>query len=1103
MHERPALASTGGGGGAKLSLSEAFGRLATAYRPTTRDEFEFTNIEWSDGIVAAVGFSGPAKLRVRLTVATTDPPAVASTCSLCGGTAACVHARALAIVMDEGGLAADIDEHDLTHMDYKLRKRRDAAPADDAWRTQVRAVVQQLRYAVPAQAAATPTAAVPAGRELVYVLGFDRGYGYGYGGGDDDMLAVTLATGPASGSAADAFAARGTGRRFRAFAGGVAGWAASDDPLDREMAEKFQLAARPEDRYGSRRQQVHFSLPADASAGLIARLARSGRLFRNDQHVLHDDLAAVGWLGDDRFDLKFEVAADGQKNVRLGVCAVSPTVTVPHAQMGAVAGRHFFDKANRLGLFRTAVPASVARTVASGRPVVVPRAQATDLVGELLRVPSGMGIEFVGCDDLRPRRVDCAPRPRIHLKAARSAAATAVEAEAHFDYDGLRVALETAGGDVYDAARGALVALDPAAHDRGRQLLADLGVKTRHQYDGPRLTVPKRKLPAVVEGLIRAGWHVDADGKLYRGGTAFHLDVTTGVDWFELAGTASFDQSTVGLPALLAAVRQGQQTVVLDDGSIGMIPSDWAKQFGGLADLAGGGDGRGDGEPVRFGRSQVGLLDALLAGQPQANVDEQFVAARDALRAFDRVGPLDPPAGFVGTLRPYQKLALGWFAFLRSLGFGGCLADDMGLGKTIQVLALLQQRRLDKAGPSLVVLPRSLVFNWTAEAAKFAPDLRVLDQSHAQRTKGTDHLADHDVVLTTYGTLTRDAAYLKDFEFDYVILDEAQAIKNAATAAAKAARLLRGRHRLAMSGTPIENHLGELWSLFDFLNPGMMGRVGRFASLARGADADDRTMVAAAVRPFILRRTKKQVAPELPDRVEQTVVVEMDADQRKGYDQLRDYYRQTLLATVDAAGIGKSQIVILEALLRLRQAACHPGLIDKAKVNEPSAKLDELLARLATAAEAGERVLVFSQFTSLLAIVKTRLKTAKLPFLYLDGKTKDRQSLVEQFQSGTGPGLFLISLKAGGVGLNLTAARTVYLLDPWWNPAVEAQAIDRVHRIGQQQTVFATRLIAADTVEQKVLELQAKKKGLADAILNADNAGIASITREDLEFLLA
>jgi SNF2 family DNA or RNA helicase len=308
----------------------------------------------------------------------------------------------------------------------------------------------------------------------------------------------------------------------------------------------------------------------------------------------------------------------------------------------------------------------------------------------------------------------------------------------------------------------------------------------------------------------------------------------------------------------------------------------------------------------------------------------------------------------------------------------------MGLGKTIQVLSLLEHRRQLKSGPSLIVVPRSLIFNWTAEARKFSPKLRMLDQSHSQRQKGTDHLTDYDLVLTTYGTLRRDAAFLKDFEFDYVVLDEAQAIKNATTEASKAARLLKGKHKLALSGTPIENHLGELWSLFDFLNPGMLGRVGRFAGLAQGADADQRKLLAAAVRPFILRRTKKQVAPELPERVEQTIIVELDADQRKAYDELREYYRKMLMSKIDTDGIGKSQMIILEALLRLRQAACHPGLIDKARVGEPSAKLDELLTRLTSATESNERVLVFSQFTSLLAIVKARLKQSKIDFLYLD-----------------------------------------------------------------------------------------------------------------------
>jgi SNF2 family DNA or RNA helicase len=436
----------------------------------------------------------------------------------------------------------------------------------------------------------------------------------------------------------------------------------------------------------------------------------------------------------------------------------------------------------------------------------------------------------------------------------------------------------------------------------------------------------------------------------------------------------------------------------------------------------------------------------------------------------------------------------------------------MGLGKTVQVLAMLAARKEapDRAhaghSPTLIVVPRSLVFNWKAEAARFAPSLRVLDHSHSGRAKNGEHLADHDVVLTTYGTLRRDAAYLKDVEFDYLILDEAQAVKNAASESAKAARLLRGRHRLVLSGTPVQNHLGELWSLFEFLNPGILGSASVFSGLAgasRSIDENGRGVLARAVRPFVLRRTKEQVARDLPEKLEQTIYCELEADQRKLYDELKEYYRKSLLDLVARDGMNKAKIQVLEALLRLRQAACHPGLLDKARGDDPSAKLDMLLPRLREVVEEGHKALVFSQFTSFLAIVKKKLTKQKIKFEYLDGKTHDRQQRVEHFQTNDKCRVFLISLKAGGVGLNLTAADYVFLLDPWWNPAAEAQAIDRTHRIGQTKQVFACRLIAKDTVEEKVLELQRSKRELADAIINADNSLIGGLRREDLELLLS
>ena len=400
-------------------------------------------------------------------------------------------------------------------------------------------------------------------------------------------------------------------------------------------------------------------------------------------------------------------------------------------------------------------------------------------------------------------------------------------------------------------------------------------------------------------------------------------------------------------------------------------------------------------------------------------------------------------------------------------------------------------------------MPRSLVFNWIEEAARFAPEMRVLDYTGTDRS--TELVKDHDLVLTTYGTLRRDAAHLKDIEFDYVILDEAQAIKNATTASSKAARLLQGRHRLALSGTPVENHVGELWSLFDFLNPGLLGTATAFqqgAGVRARSDRSDLELLSRAIRPFILRRTKQQVAPELPERTEQTIHCELEDAQRKLYDDLRDRYRRTLLAQVDRDGLNKSKMQVLEALLRLRQAACHPALVDQRRGAESSAKFDVLLPRLAELVEDGYKALVFSQFTTLLGLLRPRLEASGIVYEYLDGRTRDRAARVERFQNDPDCRVFLISLKAGGLGLNLTAAEYVFLLDPWWNPAAEAQAIDRAHRIGQTRHVFAYRLIARDTVEEKVAELQQSKRELADAILTADAGLIRSLSREDLEWLV-
>ena len=734
----------------------------------------------------------------------------------------------------------------------------------------------------------------------------------------------------------------------------------------------------------------------------------------------------------------------------------------------------------------------------------VPLEHANELIAQLVDLPSIPNLELP--DDLKFEKISLRPKPHLVVRKPvySYASQPKLEANLSFDYEGNEIDYFDQRGGLFDRTSNRYLERDELFEADAYQLLGNLGIKARENYLAKTtLSLNPRNLPRAVSTLLSNGWRVEAEGKLYRNPGASNLFISSGIDWFELHGSVNFgDGLELKLPALLAALRRGESVVALGDGSFGLLPQEWLQQYGLLASL-----GTNEGDHLRFQRAQTGVLDALLAARPEISCDETFTRIREEWHNFGGIEPLKEPEGFTGTLRDYQREGLGWFEFLQRFKFGGCLADDMGLGKTVQVLALLESRRNGKSQPSLVVVPRSLIFNWQQEASRFTPKLRVLTHIGSDRSKQSNHFKHYDLVITTYGTLRRDAIQFQDVEFDFVILDEAQAIKNAKTESAKAARLLRSQHRLALSGTPIENHLGELWSLFEFLNPGMLGASSVFqlnTGAIRPSDLESRVMLSRALRPFILRRTKQQVATELPEKLEQTIYCEMDDGQRKQYEELRDYYRRSLLDKVAVQGINKSKIQILEALLRLRQTACHPLLVnDDQDIQSPNAKLDILLPRLAEVLEEGHKAIVFSQFTSFLSIVKRRLDRDGLAYEYLDGKTTNRQEVVERFQNDPNCKLFLISLKAGGQGLNLTAAEYVFLLDPWWNPAVEAQAIDRAHRIGQTRRVFAYRLITRDTVEEKVLELQSTKRDLADAIINADNSVLKNITGDDLAMLLS
>ncbi len=712
-------------------------------------------------------------------------------------------------------------------------------------------------------------------------------------------------------------------------------------------------------------------------------------------------------------------------------------------------------------------------------------------------------------ESLRFEEAHPAPRPLLRLLSP-AWPRGAPRAELSFLYEGHEVSSLSPQRGFYRPEERRFLVRDQQAEQWSAARLRELGFRSEPDpfSQMPALQLPASRIPKAVATLLSEGWAVEAEGKHYRSAGSFRMSVSSGVDWFDLHGEMELGDEKVPLPQILQAIRRGERFVPLSDGSLGLLPEEWIEKFAPIARL-----GTAEGDGVRFRSVQAVLLDAWLTDEPEITFDETFERARRRLHEFSRVAPADPPAGFHGELRPYQRAGLGWLHFLRDFDFGGCLADDMGLGKTVQVLALLEARRERRATgleerlpPSLVVVPRSLVFNWLAEAARFTPALRVLDHTGAGRVREGDLFQDCDLVITTYGTLRKDVAILRETEFDYLILDEAQAIKSASSQTAKAARLLRGRHRLALTGTPIENHLGELWSLLEFLNPGFLGASAALRNLTqelRAPLAENRGLLARALRPLILRRTKEQVARELPPKVEQTIYCELPAKQRRIYDELRDHYRATLGRRIGEQGWGRSKILVLEALLRLRQAACHPGLVDPGRRGDPSAKLDLLLPQLREVLDEGHKALVFSQFTSFLAILRGLLDEEGIPYLYLDGQTRDRQEKVEAFQNDPGRKLFLISLKAGGLGLNLTAADYVYLLDPWWNPAVEAQAIDRAHRIGQERPVFASRIVARDTVEEKILELQKSKRDLADAVIQADRSLLAGLGREELELLLS
>lgn len=747
-----------------------------------------------------------------------------------------------------------------------------------------------------------------------------------------------------------------------------------------------------------------------------------------------------------------------------------------------------------------------------------------------LRTPSGgearlrRALAQLGQGAMAPGSLEVGPRmtPLLVVRVPTDeATGKTLEAEITFQYGSRSVAADTYGWSLEDET-GRVFSRDLDAERTALRQFLDAGGTRRLDPEDEIASarVPAKDLELVIARLIEDGWSVEADGKRVRSSTGSNASVRSGIDWFDLEGNVVFEGQEVPFPELLAAAERGAKFVTLPDGSRGLLPKDWVSRWK-LLEVGDLEDGK-----IRFKKDQGWVLSALLERQPTTDgltVDEPFANLRALLSDASTPESIDEPEDFIGELRPYQREGLGWLNQLSGLGLGGCLADDMGLGKTVQILAYMVLRAnaadamdaveaknaIGKAPvavnrrSSLVVAPRSLVFNWRAEAEKFSPKLTVVDYTGPDREHALISADGPDIILTTYGTLRRDAAELAEIDFDLVVLDEAQAIKNAASQTAAAARGLKARQRLALSGTPVENHLGELGSLLEFLNPGTLEgtRLGkRLRAKGRSPRLDDesRGILVRAVRPFLLRRTKDEVLDDLPPKTEQVLECTLDGKQRADYEELRAHFRTRFTQSGSRGGVE-----VLQALLRLRQTSCHPGLVDETRQEESSAKLDVVLPLVEELVDQGHKALIFSQFTGFLGIVRRALDARGIKYAYLDGSTRKRENEVNAFQTDPTTPIFLVSLKAGGTGLNLTAADYVFLLDPWWNPAVEAQAIDRAHRIGRENPVHVYRIIAKDTIEERVRELQEKKRDLAAAVLGGAAATLSDLGTEDLEFLLS
>ncbi|HEY8936156.1 MAG TPA: SNF2-related protein [Cyclobacteriaceae bacterium] len=628
---------------------------------------------------------------------------------------------------------------------------------------------------------------------------------------------------------------------------------------------------------------------------------------------------------------------------------------------------------------------------------------------------------------------------------------------------------------------------------------------------GFRVAIPKSEAFSWLNenrvNLLNLGFEVSQpesrDKKYFVGKAVIEVEVKENIDWFDIHAKIRFGDFEIPFKELRKLILRRKVEFKLPNGEIAIIPEAWLTKY---ADLFALSETEGDHEKPVLRKHHLNLVKELEEGNlAKVHLSEKLRTLTST--AFTGIKNYPTPVGFKGELRPYQKAGYNWLRFLNEYRLGGCLADDMGLGKTVQTLTMLLAEKEAGAGTTLLVMPTSLIYNWEMEASKFTPDLKILNYTGTLRNKDITRFEKYDIVLTSYGITRLDVELLQKFYFNYIILDESQVIKNPTSNIAKAVRDLKSRHKLVLTGTPIENTTLDLWSQMSFINPGILGSQTYFRNefqnpIEKKNDEGRSKKLGMVIKPFILRRHKSQVATELPEKVENIQYSEMTPEQEKRYEEVKTQYREKIFKLIESEGLGSSRFILLEGLTKLRQIANHPRMIEQGYTGD-SGKLEDITHMLENAIAEGHKVLIFSQFVKHLEIVRQHLKATKTDFAYLDGSSTDRKEEVERFNKDPKLKVFLISIKAGGLGLNLTEADYVFILDPWWNPAVEAQAVDRAHRIGQKRKVFTYKFITRNSVEEKILMLQQRKLKLTTELITTEESFVKQLSKDDIVQMLS